>query len=408
MSETPELQGAQTAHLGASWAEDVFAAFDLETTGLDVRTDEIVQVAFVLVMPDGTLHPDSWSTIVNPGRDIPDGAIAVHGITSARAIAEGIPATEAHHMILDRFDSAAAQGIPVVIYNVPFDIGFMHVRAQRLNRTLPSALLIDPLVCDRALDKYRPGSRKLIDMAAHYGCATEQLHDVRFDCIASVAVMRALSTRNDDPQAASRPFDADRDGFAPAEGAATLILEDELHALERGAHIYGEIAGFGVTNDAFHLVQPHSEGHGAIRSMKLAINDAGFTPDDIDYINAHGTSTPMNDKVETLAVKGVFGKNAINVPISSTKSMIGHSLGASGALESIAIIKTIEENIMHPTINQESSDPDCDLDYIPNVAREKQVDTALTNSFGFGGQNASLVIKRYVPLVHPHSHSQYS
>jgi DNA polymerase-3 subunit epsilon len=197
MSETPELQGAQTAHLGASWAEDVFAAFDLETTGLDVRTDEIVQVAFVLVMPDGTLHPDSWSTIVNPGRDIPDGAIAVHGITSARAIAEGIPATEAHHMILDRFDSAAAQGIPVVIYNVPFDIGFMHVRAQRLNRTLPSALLIDPLVCDRALDKYRPGSRKLIDMAAHYGCATEQLHDVRFDCIASVAVMRALITRYD-------------------------------------------------------------------------------------------------------------------------------------------------------------------------------------------------------------------
>jgi 3-oxoacyl-[acyl-carrier-protein] synthase II len=223
------------------------------------------------------------------------------------------------------------------------------------------------------------------------------------------STIHALTTHfNDDPTKASRPFDAERDGFAPAEGAATLILEDELHALERGAHIYGEIAGFGVTSDAFHLVQPHTEGLGAIRSMKKAIADANLTTDDIDYINAHGTSTPMNDKAETLAVKGVFGDNAPNVPISSTKSMIGHSLGASGALESIAVLKTIEENIMHPTINQETSDPDCDLDYIPNVAREKQVDAALTNSFGFGGQNASLVIKRYVPSVHPHSHNQYS
>jgi DNA polymerase-3 subunit epsilon len=197
MSEIPELQGAQAVRPVASWARGVFAAFDLETTGLDARSDEIVQAAFVLVMPDGTLHPDSWSTIVNPGRDIPDGAIAVHGITSARAIAEGIPATEAHHMIFDRFDFAAAQGIPVVIYNAPFDIGFMHVRAQRLNRTLPSALLLDPLACDRALDKYRPGSRKLIDVASHYGCATEQLHDARFDSIASVAIVRALITRYD-------------------------------------------------------------------------------------------------------------------------------------------------------------------------------------------------------------------
>ncbi|NQW16809.1 MAG: beta-ketoacyl-ACP synthase II [Chloroflexi bacterium] len=210
------------------------------------------------------------------------------------------------------------------------------------------------------------------------------------------STIRALTTNfNDTPEKASRPFDADRDGFAPAEGAATLILESEQHALDRGATIYGEIAGFGVTSDAYHLVQPHQDGLGATRSMQIAIKSAGLTPADIDYINAHGTSTPMNDAAETKAVKGVFGENAINVPISSTKSMTGHSLGASGAIEAVAVVKTIQDNIIHPTINQETPDPDCDLDYVPNVARAKQVDVALTNSFGFGGQNASLVIRRY-------------
>ncbi|MCH7739750.1 MAG: beta-ketoacyl-ACP synthase II, partial [Chloroflexi bacterium] len=210
------------------------------------------------------------------------------------------------------------------------------------------------------------------------------------------STIHALTTRyNDTPEKASRPFDADRDGFAPAEGAATLILETEEHAMDRGARIYAEIAGFGVTADAYHLVQPHAEGLGAMRSMRKAIKSAGLTPDDIDYINAHGTSTPMNDAAETKAVKGVFGERAGQVPISSTKSMIGHSLGASGALEAVAVIKTIQDNIIHPTINYETPDPDCDLDYVPNEARAVTVDVALTNSFGFGGQNASLVIRRF-------------
>ncbi len=210
------------------------------------------------------------------------------------------------------------------------------------------------------------------------------------------STIHALTTNfNDMPEKASRPFDADRDGFAPAEGAATLIIESEEHALDRGAHIYAEIAGFGVTADAYHLVQPHAEGLGAMRSMRNAIKSAGLSPDDIDYINAHGTSTPLNDAAETKAVKAVFGEDARRVPISSTKSMIGHSLGASGALEAVAVIKTIQDNIIHPTINYETPDPECDLDYVPNEARAATVDAALTNSFGFGGQNASLVIRRY-------------
>ncbi|MDP7348039.1 MAG: beta-ketoacyl-ACP synthase II, partial [Phycisphaeraceae bacterium] len=201
------------------------------------------------------------------------------------------------------------------------------------------------------------------------------------------STIHALTTSyNDTPEKASRPFDAGRDGFVPAEGSAAFILESEQHALDRGATIYGEVSGFGVTSDAFHLVQPHSEGLGAIRSMKLAMKDAGVTPADVDYINAHGTSTPMNDKADTLAVKGAFGDEAANTPISSTKSMIGHSLGASGALEALAVVKTINDNVIHPTINHEAPDPDCDLDYVPNVARETEVNVAMTNSFGFGGQ----------------------
>ena len=177
------------------WADSMLAAFDLETTGLDAVTDEIVQAAFILIQPDGTLHPDSWSTIVNPGQPIPPDSTAVHGITQERAAAEGIPAVEAHHHILDRLQHAAMNGIPVVVYNAPFDIGFMHVRAARLGRVLPDPVVFDPLTCDRALDKYRRDSRKLIDMAAHYGCTTDQLHDARFDCMAAVAVARAIAKR---------------------------------------------------------------------------------------------------------------------------------------------------------------------------------------------------------------------
>ena len=209
------------------------------------------------------------------------------------------------------------------------------------------------------------------------------------------STMRALTTWTGDPVKASRPFDSGRDGFAPSEGSGILIMESLQHATDRGAQIYAEIGGWCVSADAYHLVQPHPEGVGAAKAMQRALDSAGVSLDEIDYINAHGTSTPINDKSETIAVKRVFGEKAYNIPISSTKSMVGHSLGASGALEAIVCINSINDRIMHPTINQEETDPDCDLDYVPNVAREADLDVVMSNSFGFGGQNAALVIKRF-------------
>ena len=209
------------------------------------------------------------------------------------------------------------------------------------------------------------------------------------------STMRALSTWDGDPALASRPFDKGRDGFAPAEGSGVLILESLEHAQARGAKIYAEIGGWGVSSDAYHLVQPHPEGSGAAKAMNRALENAGVRINDIDYINAHGTSTPINDASETRAIKAVFGEQAYNIPISSTKSMVGHSLGASGSLEAIACIQSINDGILHPTINQVETDPECDLDYIPNEAREAKIDIALSNSFGFGGQNACLVIKKF-------------
>ena len=209
------------------------------------------------------------------------------------------------------------------------------------------------------------------------------------------STMRALSTWSGDPSQASRPFDKGRDGFAPAEGSGILILESLEHAHARGASIYAEIRGWGVSSDAYHLVQPHPEGSGAAKAMNRALTNAGVSIKDVDYINAHGTSTPINDASETKAIKAVFGEHAYNVPISSTKSMVGHSLGASGALEAIVCISSISDGVLHPTINQNEPDPDCDLDYIPNVSRELEVNVTLSNSFGFGGQNACLVIKKF-------------
>jgi 3-oxoacyl-[acyl-carrier-protein] synthase II len=210
------------------------------------------------------------------------------------------------------------------------------------------------------------------------------------------STIHALSTSsNETPEKASRPFDANRDGFVPAEGAGILVLEDLEHALDRGATIVGEISGWGVTSDAHHLVHPPEDGAGAVRAMLMALNDADIGPQDVDYINAHGTSTPVNDAAETRAIKTVFGEHAAKTPISSTKSMIGHSLGASGGLEAAAAICTIRDGVIHPTINYENPDPACDLDYVPNVARKVEVGTILSNSFGFGGQNACVVIRKF-------------
>ena len=211
----------------------------------------------------------------------------------------------------------------------------------------------------------------------------------------SFAVMRALSSRNDAPQRASRPFDADRDGFVPAEGAGILILESEAHARARDTRIRAEIAGFGASADAYHLVAPDESGDGPVRAVTAALDDAGIGPGEIDYVNAHGTSTPLNDISETKALKTALGKDAYRVAISATKSMIGHGFGAGGALESIAAVRSIETGLIHPTVNLETPDPACDLDYVPGTAREAKVDVVLKNSFGFGGQNACLVLRRF-------------
>ncbi len=207
--------------------------------------------------------------------------------------------------------------------------------------------------------------------------------------IAGFAAMKALSTRNDEPERASRPFDVDRDGFVLGEGAATLVLEEREFALRRGAPVLAELAGYGATSDAYHITQPHPNGDGAVRAMLAAIDDAGLSPADIDYVNAHGTSTPPNDRVETHAVKRVFGAKA--PPVSSTKSMTGHTLGAAGALESVICILALQNSAIPPTINLDNPDPLCDLDYVAHKARPADIRYAMTNSLGFGGHNAALV-----------------
>ena len=213
--------------------------------------------------------------------------------------------------------------------------------------------------------------------------------------MAGFAAMRALSTRNDDPASASRPFDLDRDGFVVGEGSGIVILEELEHARARGAGIYAEIAGYGATSDAYHMTAPDETQSGVIRAMKRAIKDAGISPEQIGYINAHGTSTPLGDKGETLAVKKTFGEHAYQLAFSSTKSMTGHLLGAAGGVESVFAILAIHHRKLPPTINYHTADPDCDLDYVPNEVREATVECALTNGFGFGGTNASLVFKRF-------------
>ena len=212
--------------------------------------------------------------------------------------------------------------------------------------------------------------------------------------VGGFAVMKALSDRNDDPQAASRPFEKNRDGFVLAEGAGIVILEEYEHARRRGAKIYGEVAGYGLTGDAYHLTAPAPEGEGAARCMRMALTTAGVNPAEVDYINAHGTSTPFNDLNETLAIKAVFGEHARKLLVSSTKSMTGHLLGAAGGVEAVYTLLAMTRGVVPPTINYLEPDPECDLDFVPNQARDAQVSIALSNSFGFGGTNATLLFRK--------------
>ncbi len=213
--------------------------------------------------------------------------------------------------------------------------------------------------------------------------------------VAGFNAMRAISTRNDEPEKASRPFDRDRDGFVMGEGGAVMILEELERAKRRGAKIYAELVGYGYNSDAYHLAAPDPEGDGAARCMRMALKDAGLSPDEVDYINAHGTSTELNDITETLAIKRVFGERAYKIPVSSTKSMTGHLLGAAGSTEAVFSVLTIRDGVIPPTINYENPDPRCDLDYVPNVAREKKVKVVMSNSFGFGGTNSVLIFRKF-------------
>jgi 3-oxoacyl-[acyl-carrier-protein] synthase II len=213
--------------------------------------------------------------------------------------------------------------------------------------------------------------------------------------VAGFSVMRALSTRNDEPERASRPFEKDRDGFIMSEGAGVVLLEELGSAVKRGAKIYGEIAGYGLTGDAFHLTMPDPEGTQVARCMKMALESGGISPEEVDYINAHGTSTPLNDKFETMAIKKVFGEQAYKVPVSSTKSSTGHLLGGAGGVEAVYTLLAMDRSIIPATVNYDTPDPECDLDYVPNKPREKEVNVALSNSFGFGGTNATVLFRKF-------------
>jgi len=278
--------------------------------------------------------------------------------------------------------------VPMMISDSAAGMLAIRVGARGPNMAIATACASGNNAIGEALDMIRRGSADV--MIA--GASEAALVPV---AMAGMNVMTALSTRNEDPQAASRPFDKDRDGFLMGEGAGILIIEELEHARARGANILAELTGYGTTDDAHHISAPAENGAGAAISMKLALDDAGLTINDIEYINAHGTSTPLNDKSETAAIKTVFGEQAYQIPISSTKSMTGHLLGASGAVEAVFSILAIRDGILPPTINYHTPDPQCDLDYVPNQPRNVAPKHVMSNSFGFGGHNATLVISRF-------------
>lgn len=277
---------------------------------------------------------------------------------------------------------------PVSLANMPTGQVAMQLHAHGYNSTVVTACAAGTQAVGEAYEIIKRGDAQVMFAGGTEAPICEL-------GLASFCVMRVLSTRNDEPQKASRPYDKDRDGFIPGEGSAMLVLESLEHALERGATIYAEVVGYGATSDAYHMVMPDPKGVGAARAMEMALENAGLQPLEVDYINAHGTSTQLNDAAETVAIKDVFKEYAYKVPISSTKSMTGHLLGAAGAIEAVASVKAIQEGIIPPTINFYTQDPQCDLDYVPNEARSADLRVVMSNSFGFGGQNAVLVLREY-------------
>ncbi len=280
-------------------------------------------------------------------------------------------------------------------FTIPMMIPNMVVGMVSIELGLKGSSMAITTACSSAThaigEAYRMVKHGYLDMAVTGGVEAP----ITPLAVAGFAAMKAMSTNNDDPQGAMRPFDKNRDGFVMGEGAGILILETLEGALARGAHIYGEVVGYGSTSDAFHMTAPDAEALGASRAMELAMEEAGIEPGEVDYINAHGTSTPMNDRLETLAIHNVFGDEAANLTISSTKSMTGHLLGAAGAVEAIACLLAMESGKIPPTINYKEPDPDCDLFYVPNVAIEKKAKYSLTNTLGFGGHNGCLCLAAY-------------
>jgi len=278
--------------------------------------------------------------------------------------------------------------IPMLIVNMASGYVSMLLGAKGPNLAVVSA-------CATATHALGEATRAIVHNDADVMIAGGSEAAVTRMGFAGFCAMRAMSTRNHEPQRASRPFDAERDGFVMGEGAGVCILESLEHAKHRGAHVYCEIAGYGITGDAYHMSAPAPEGEGAVRSMEMALRHAKLNPDQIDYLNAHGTSTPIGDKCETQAIKKVFGAHAGKLAVSSTKSMTGHLLGAAGSVETAICALAIQHNIVPPTINYEHPDPECDLDYVPNQAREMKVHACVNNSLGFGGHNATLVVKQH-------------
>jgi 3-oxoacyl-[acyl-carrier-protein] synthase II len=308
------------------------------------------------------------------------------GVVMATAIGGGLIDTERVHLIL--LKKGVRRVPPVFVPSILPNAAAHHV-ASAFGITGYTSTVVT--ACAAGTQAIGEGARAIRDGSAQVVLAGGTESTVCGLALAGICAMRALSTRNDEPQRASSPFDAERDGFVASEGCGILILERLDQALARGARIYAEVLGYGVSSDAYHVSAPDPEGTGSGLAMRRAIADAGLTPEDIEYINAHATATPIGDPAEVVAIKRVFGPRAYEIPVNATKSMIGHLLGAAGAVEAIATIMTMQDGILHPTINYETPDPACDLDCVPNEARKAHVNIALSNSFGFGGQNACLV-----------------
>ncbi len=327
--------------------------------------------------------------VKDSGLEVTDENCARVGVITGCGLG-GLPTIEKQHNVLleKGAKKVSAFFIPMVIPNMPSGHISMAINSKGPNVTLTTACAAGTHAVG---ESYRHIKYGLCDVVVTGGAEAV----ICSMGVAGFSAMKALSNRNDDPQVASRPFDKDRNGFVMSEGSGMLILEDYEHAKARGARIYAEVCGYGLSSDAYHIAAPPEDGEGGVRAMRMALEDARLAPEDVDYINAHGTSTPLNDKCETLAIKTVFGEHAYKLAVSSTKSMTGHMLGAAGGIEAVFTALSVYHQIAPPTANLEEPSPECDLDYVPQVAREMEIRAALSNSFGFGGTNAVVAMKRF-------------